>query len=165
MRERSWKDIAELIGISAIVVSLVFVGMQMRQSQRLAWADSVLAMRANVIEEGALQAEHIDVWLRGNAGEELNARDYEIYKILFLNRQSGEFYNWISLEQLDTQNEAVGPTMLARYLHRNPGARAEWKLQRSQADASKVGGRGRFPAFAVEVESVLMNLDERDSGN
>jgi hypothetical protein len=61
MKSSNWKDIAELVGISAIVASLIFVGMQMEQSQRLAWADSVLTMGANLVEEGSLRAEHIDV--------------------------------------------------------------------------------------------------------
>jgi hypothetical protein len=35
----NWKDIAELIGITAIVASLLFVGLQMKQSQDIAVAD------------------------------------------------------------------------------------------------------------------------------
>ena len=38
MRETGWKDIAEIIGIAAIVASLVFVGLEMRQSQEIAVA-------------------------------------------------------------------------------------------------------------------------------
>ena len=38
MKKTNWKDIAELIGIAAIVASLVFVGLQMRQSQEIALA-------------------------------------------------------------------------------------------------------------------------------
>ena len=36
MPSRNWKDIAELIGIGAIVASLIFVGLQMQQSQEIA---------------------------------------------------------------------------------------------------------------------------------
>lgn len=36
MKSTNWKDIAELIGITAIVASLVFVGLQMKQSQEIA---------------------------------------------------------------------------------------------------------------------------------
>ncbi len=36
MRLKEWNEIAELVGMSAIVASLVFVGLQMRQEQRLA---------------------------------------------------------------------------------------------------------------------------------
>lgn len=39
MRSTNWKDIAEIIGIAAIVASLVFVGMQMRQDRTLARAE------------------------------------------------------------------------------------------------------------------------------
>ena len=33
MKQTNWKDIAELIGIAAIVASLVFVGLELRQTQ------------------------------------------------------------------------------------------------------------------------------------
>ena len=39
MRPTNWKDIAELSGIAAIVVSLIFVGFQMRQAQVIANAE------------------------------------------------------------------------------------------------------------------------------
>ena len=37
---KSWKDIAELVGIAAIVASLVFVGLQMRQSHEIALSEA-----------------------------------------------------------------------------------------------------------------------------
>jgi len=39
MNAKSWKDVAELFGIAAIVVSLVFVGLQLRQDQIVAHAE------------------------------------------------------------------------------------------------------------------------------
>ena len=33
MKQTNWKDIAELIGIAAIVASLIFVGLELRQTQ------------------------------------------------------------------------------------------------------------------------------------
>jgi hypothetical protein len=39
MSARDWKGFAELIGIAAIVASLVFVGMELRQSQEIAIAN------------------------------------------------------------------------------------------------------------------------------
>ena len=38
MATNNWKDTAELIGIAAIVASLIFVGLQMRQTQVIAQA-------------------------------------------------------------------------------------------------------------------------------
>ena len=39
MPNKNWRDTAELFGIAAIVVSLIFVGLQMKQSQEIAIAD------------------------------------------------------------------------------------------------------------------------------
>ena len=50
MRKTAWKDTAELIGISAIVASLVFVGMQMKQSQDIALSQASQARTAMSIE-------------------------------------------------------------------------------------------------------------------
>lgn len=38
MKKTDWKDTAELVGIAAIVASLVFVGLELRQSQQIAIA-------------------------------------------------------------------------------------------------------------------------------
>ena len=38
MQYMNWKDVAEFVGIAAIVASLVFVGLQLRQSQEIAIA-------------------------------------------------------------------------------------------------------------------------------
>lgn len=40
MKTTSWKDIAELIGIAAIVASLIFVGLELQQNREIAIADA-----------------------------------------------------------------------------------------------------------------------------
>ena len=158
MRQTNWKDIAELIGIAAIVASLVFVGMQMKQSQQLAFAESAQMMRANAIEQGSLEAQHVDVWLRGNSGEELNREERAIYEILFTQKQNQWFFNWLALDSIGTEFEGVGPQSLARFLHQNPGAYAEWKRRLDEADLVRVRGDGTFPDFAAKVEADLKQL-------
>lgn len=61
MNTSSWKDIVELVGIAAIVGSLIFVGLQMKQSQQIALsaiyqarADSSMAIRFAPLESEAL---------------------------------------------------------------------------------------------------------------
>ena len=51
MNKADWKDTAELIGIAAIVASLTFVGLELRQSQRIAYAE----------QEGAQIADHMAI--------------------------------------------------------------------------------------------------------
>jgi len=50
MKTRDWKDIAEIVGIGAIVASLIFVGLQMRQSHEIALV-TLYQMRADAARE------------------------------------------------------------------------------------------------------------------
>jgi hypothetical protein len=63
MKKSDWKDTAELIGIAAIVASLMFVGLEMRQTQVIARAtlyqmrsDSAQAIRQSLIFPESLQS-------------------------------------------------------------------------------------------------------------
>ncbi len=58
MKKYGWKAVAEMIGIAAIVASLVFVGLQMKQSQEIAIAEQY-QLRA------IAAAEHMQ-WLADN---------------------------------------------------------------------------------------------------
>ncbi len=57
MKANNWKDIAELVGIAAIVASLVFVGLQMRQSQDIAIADQYQNRADTALEWYVARAE------------------------------------------------------------------------------------------------------------
>jgi len=52
----SWKDVAELIGIAAIVASLIFVGLQMKQSQDIAIAATFQARTATLADAFSARA-------------------------------------------------------------------------------------------------------------
>ena len=43
MQKPSWKDTVELVGIAAIIASLVFVGLELRQTREIAVADAYQA--------------------------------------------------------------------------------------------------------------------------
>jgi hypothetical protein len=58
MKNSDWKDIAELIGIVAIVASLVFVGLQLKQSQDIAIAGQYAERASESTETWTFVAEH-----------------------------------------------------------------------------------------------------------
>jgi len=67
MNPVSWKDVAGMIGIAAIVASLVFVGLQIRQSDTIARAtlyqmraDSVLELDAMLLDNRDIRKFHVD---------------------------------------------------------------------------------------------------------
>ncbi len=51
MNSTNWTDIVELVGIAAIVASLVFVGLELRQSHQIAIAAEYQDRAASVIEQ------------------------------------------------------------------------------------------------------------------
>ena len=57
MQFSKWKDIAELVGLVAIVASLVFVGLQLKQGQEIALATQYQA-RAEASQ--ALYLSHLE---------------------------------------------------------------------------------------------------------
>jgi len=72
MKTTSWKEFAELVGIAAIVASLIFVGLQMRQSHEIALV-TLYQMRADAAREvmvASLQSEGLErAFERMDAGE------------------------------------------------------------------------------------------------
>ena len=71
MRSNNWKDVAELVGIAAIVASLVFVGVQLQQDREIAEAQIHLGATANVAAITQSIADNQSVWRRGLVGEDL----------------------------------------------------------------------------------------------
>jgi hypothetical protein len=72
MKSPPWKTLGELVGIAALVTSLVFVGYQLKQDRQVA----TMQVRADWIERNAgLYAEinqHAEVLARANSGAELS---------------------------------------------------------------------------------------------
>lgn len=60
MAQKNWRDIAELVGIAAIVASLVFVGLQLKQSQEIALATSFQARTATLADAFSSRAANPD---------------------------------------------------------------------------------------------------------
>ena len=95
MKKEELKAAAELIGIAAIVASLVFVGLQMKQSQDIAIAEQYQA-RSTAASEYVL-------WLAGNESI-LNRQVHEI-KSRYEKREGGDDF-------IDAY-ETLGPEYLA----------------------------------------------------
>ena len=50
MKTTDWKHVTELVGITAIVASLIFVGLQLKQSQEIAVGDQYQARADAALE-------------------------------------------------------------------------------------------------------------------
>ena len=130
MKFTEWKEIAELIGTAALIASLIFVGMQMQQSQAIAMAESNASYIANRMEESALIIDNIEVWLRGNAGESLTDQEQEIYGQLLRNVNDG-WYFAIEQQKLLDRDALIklDVAAFAAFLRENPGAERVWRAR------------------------------------
>jgi len=123
----NWKDIGELIGIAAIVASLIFVGLQMRQSQRIAIGEGYLTLLSSHVEIRSDITDHVSVWTRGAAGDELSEEDAAVFKILVGQINDARVMTYLQVSELrGSDNAKFVVDGFAAFLYHNPGARRVW---------------------------------------
>ena len=169
MKSTNWKDIAELVGIAAIVASLIFVGVQMKQTQEIALSESGLWTLANTVETFNGINEHAGVWARGNAGADLDDAEAVIYRNLINIENSRAFLTSRQFQRLGLLAAEIPVHEFASFLYQNPGARREWVAQQEIHERYRdplVSDRARefvYPyldSFADQVRSDLEKLDQ-----
>ena len=164
-----WRVIAESIGMMSIVLSLLFVGLQLRQSQVIARNEIDGQFLENRIEALGQINDHVNVWVRGLAGNELSDDDAAVFENLILNFNDITYFT--SLNHFNLGNDAdarINIDDFAIFLHRNPGARRVWEARESRlAEGRKFVGSdfveeaGSFDLPYVEwVMQALEDLDQ-----
>ena len=127
MKFSELKDTAELVGILAIVASLVFVGLQMRQAQDIALSEGDLTYLLSEFEKNNAIINNPAIWVRGNAGEELSAEDSAVFRALVRNMADSAFFFDLQARRMGVQPGPDAVTAdFAAYLHNNPGAWRVW---------------------------------------
>ena len=86
--------IVEIMGITALVLSLVFVGYELRLSRAIARSEAFVMLTDITIALRDLQTAHTDVWLRGCIGEELSEIDKAIFAKVFQAFETLLFGSW-----------------------------------------------------------------------
>ena len=124
------------MGLAAIVGSLLFVGFQLKQDQRIALAEIGQSSIESQIEIDALIIENSEIWIKSNAGKELNDTE-----ILIIKRIIYSLYNKRRTETVMRRSlgqDAVVPSRLfASFLIENPGAYRIW-LSMSEEEAERM---------------------------
>jgi len=119
----------ELIGVTAIVASLIFVGLQLRQEQRIASIEAGFRVTESAYEQYNGTIENAAIWAKGNAGvEALNQTETVVYEALIQKEWAHAFWTSHAMRQLGNE-ENVGIHDFAGFLHRSPGARRTWETR------------------------------------
>jgi hypothetical protein len=126
VKHRNWRETAELVGIFAILASLTFVALQLRQEQILTHTELRMSNVANKFAINSAIIENADIWVKGNEGQELSPVEMAIYRRLVNNINDYLFEYHLTLPLIDPGTEEQVLAMLAGFLHDNPGAYAVW---------------------------------------
>lgn len=126
MKRIGWKDTAELIGIFAILTSLIFVAQQLRQEEELLQSEMRAAMVANSVSINTSIIENADVWVRGNKGEELDPAESVIHSRLVSNVNDYMYQLRQTFLVIEPQWEGPILARFAGFLVDNPGAYQAW---------------------------------------
>ena len=127
MKSTGWRELAELIGILAIVASLIFVGFQLKQDRDVALAESMQSAESSYSESNAMIAEYADVWLKGRNDEELPDAEWVV-----MNRIVATLYRRArntAVMRRDLDKPGTEPIKdFAISLYENAGARRAWEF-------------------------------------
>ena len=126
MKSANWKESAELVGLAAIVASLIFVGLELRQSQKIALNDAAFTTASWYMETRNEVNANAEVWAKGNAGEELSRAEFIIYENLIRNANTHAVWTYLTQKRVGLSG---GPARadFSGFLFKNPAAREVWE--------------------------------------
>lgn len=161
MTSRNWKDTAELLGVVAIVLSLIFVGIQLQLDRNVSIVEARSELTGRVISLSEMVSSGGDLWQRGLENEELSSVD-ELRFIAMAGAVRSHFFTlWVRWSRIGPVDPNLAPQSLAYALYAHPGLRrviqsqAQFRRDRDSAFGSPVVGT----EFYALVDRYLAELD------
>lgn len=131
MTKPTWKEIVEFVGITAIVASLVFVGIQIKQDRETTLSEVRQFNASTFVELQIAIADHAEALAKSNRGEKLSESE-----AIAMHALVDAMHRHVIVAALETRQQGgTGRATMASFaiwLHLNPGARAIWMQQRSE---------------------------------
>jgi hypothetical protein len=167
MTSTNWKAIAELIGIFAIVASLIFVGLQIQQDRRVASGQVNMATLETIVAIDTVMTEHAHVWVKARDLKDLSEAEIQIVERLVHMAKNKAFFEALASLKISSGGgpidfrKARGPILaFAVLLHENPGARRVWaaSVERDEKYFEKTGGNSGQDRFNNVVREFLLQL-------
>ena len=125
MDSQKLHDWLQIVGIAAVVASLIFVGMQIKQSDDIALAEVLESVAARAIEERALIAENAETWRKACLGEQLTEDERLVATNIYMNYLQNNFNSWVRFRETGIGGTGSGflTDAYAANIHRYPGFR------------------------------------------
>lgn len=126
MESSKLHDWLQIIGLAAVVGSLVFVGLQLKQADDIALAEVLENTTIRELERRAFTASHADIWRKACLGEDLNAEEQVIAGNLYFSYLQDNLNTWLRYKETGLGG-AINPRFLtdsyAANIHRYRGFR------------------------------------------
>ena len=148
----SWRYIAEIIALLSVVVSLLFVGFELRMNREVANTDSAGTAATVTPELIDLLISHPSIWMRGCADEELTGEEEVVFGGLVRAVDRHLFFRFLRARDGIL---SLDPTNMARDIARQralyPGFDRKWKEIRASNDTAG----GEFERTVEEQYEIL----------
>ena len=161
-------DWIQIVGIFAVVASLIFVGIQLKQDRAIATAEALASRSEAVTELATLIGENKALWVSGLNGEELSEEDQAAFQAM---AEAVESYFVALYVRIDAISASTGVltsedpiTNYAFALYLNEGLRRVWDTQRDywKFRDSAIGSDdgGNFLRQRVDTELARLIKDD-----
>lgn len=161
MNSTNWKDIAELIGIAAIVASLVFVGLQMQQQQEIAITETRSSVTQSIGNLATVIEAAPDIWRKGLDGDDLNQDESVVFHAMVEAAESHVFNMFLRFSRLGINDPEIHAQNYAYALYVYPGLKDsfikedEYVVKRRNAFQDAFDPGNRFRALVLEYLATL----------
>jgi hypothetical protein len=162
MKSTNWKATAELVGITAIVVSLVFVGVQLRLDREVAVVEARAGLTDRVMNLSELIAGRKEVWLKGLDGSELSDTEEIEFRTMVTAVRSHFFTQYIRWNRIGPIDPRVAARSFAYELYAHPGLKrvVMARIQVWHAQSFAFGVQYQPSPFDQSVDIFLTELEE-----
>jgi len=127
MNNLKLNDWVQAAGVLAVVASLIFVGIEVRQSARSAIDASLIGDNDVIVSTVDLVTQNPDAWYRGCRGDKLQPADEVIFTHIFHTFEYRYFLRWARGEHgIGAASPEISIDNMAMTIHRNPGLRRLW---------------------------------------
>ncbi len=161
MDSKKLNDWLQIIGLFGVIASLVFVGIQVRQTQVIAEGESAMLSIEAVAATRQLLIDNIDVWTKGCSGEKLSASEAARFAHLHRAYAQISYFAWLTAKHNILE---LNPDDLvfayAANVHRYPGFASESASFQEWADLGMSQNLASGRQFYLAVVGRVAELSE-----
>lgn len=168
MNSAKLNDWMQVFGIFALVGSLIFIGLQMKQEREIAIYEGLGVAGERVRGFRTLIADNAGVWRRGCLAEELSDDERSRFASIYATYYYYALTNWRRLQSVDYAAFTVGSMSnftIRRYAlnhHRYPGLRQTRESLLAWQELEEKSGESSSSHFNAIYEKEMAYLEVKD---